>query len=464
MLLAYGILPSISFPVPARANVYDAFGAGARSQGLAGATTATSNDFTAAWHNPAGLIHAPDAIGVGLVAGVDRTAIALSPRPAGYDPPGYADRLRPRADTDGPSSLTGFMTGASFAVLSDDLRAGAVLYLPVSGISHGATWFGDEREQFFSNRLHFELIEERLQSEVIAGGLAYRPAPWIAVGIGTTILPISESVASVYTPNATHPETVWINTRIEQTVVRALSAGAIVEPLDGLRVAFSFQDESFFRVHGHNEVQIAGQENVADDPIVQPLELLVHMTPPRFRTGLAWVRNGISASVDTSYTVWSRYRGSHGEDVGFEDALDVRAGLELARTSGTFLRFGAGFIASPVPPQTGRTNYVDNNRLLLASGAGRRFSMWDQVFQVDFAVQLHALLPAQTKKQTIGGPHPLCADGITALCDELADQTADGPVYRAAETRGLQTGNPGFPGWTSGGYLLTSAVDVKWLF
>ena len=30
--------------------------------------------------------------------------------------------------------------------------------------------------------------------------------------------------------------------------------------------------------------------------------------------------------------------------------------------------------------------------------------------------------------------------------------------------QGLQTGNPGFPGFTHGGYVITAAIDLKWRF
>jgi hypothetical protein len=54
---------------------------------------------------------------------------------------------------------------------------------------------------------------------------------------------------------------------------------------------------------------------------------------------------------------------------------------------------------------------------------------------------------------------------VRQLCDELADDTKDPSTGLAtAAAQGLQTGNPGFPGWTSQGTLLSLGLDLKWAF
>jgi hypothetical protein len=116
-----------------------------------------------------------------------------------------------------------------------------------------------------------------------------------------------------------------------------------------------------------------------------------------------------------------------------------------------------------VPDQTGRTNYVDNHRIVAALGAGSEFEWWEQRFEVDLGLQMHALLERETIKR-VAARAPGCATDTTRLCDEVADSDTDTPVLSAAQTRGLQTGNPGFPGFSAGGYLVAGGVDVRWLF
>ena len=450
---------------PAWGNVCEVFGAGVRSQSMAGAMSATASDYTAAWHNPAALTLGHGSMGVALLAGVDRTSIVLTPRPQGYAPPGYQLRLRPRTDTETRSQLTGVLVGLALELFSEDLRAAAMLYIPREGFSHGQTWFADEREQHFSNQLHFELLGERLRSEVIAAALAYRLGPWISVGIGLTLLPHSATDASVYTPNAADPAHVEMNTQIEQGVVKSLTAGVLVEPTDGLRFAVSFVDESAFRVRGQTEVQINGQQELDEYPIHQPLGFSVHVSPPLFRAGAAWVRDTFLITVEGTYSVWSRYRDSHDGDAGLDDTINVRAAIEYERSAGTFLRAGLGWLPSPVPSQTGRTSYVDNDRLVFSAGAGKAFALWNEDLQIDFAIQVQALLPREAQKtRSPDGTYAACASDTTALCDEIIDQAEDSSVYEAWETQGLQTGNPGFPGYSSGGYVLLSGVELKWLF
>lgn len=448
-------------PAAGWANAFDVFGAGARNQGMAGAVSAAVGDYTAVWHNPAALAAAEDSIGVGLLGSFDRTAVLLYPRPAGYDPPGYGERLHPRADTDALRANAALTAGLTFPLFIEDLRVGAMVLAPFDGFGHVSTHFNDEREQYFSNQLHHELLGERLQSEVIAGALAYRVGSWLSLGIGLTVLPANRTDAQVLTPNPADPATVEANTRVEQTTTQALTLGVLVEPTDWLRLAGGFHDEDAFHLRIRSHVQIAGQENEDGEPFVQAIDHVVHYSPPRFRLGGAVLLGDMTATVEGTYRAWSRYRDSHGDNPGFADTIDVAGGIEYAPTPDTFLRAGAGWHPSPVPPQTGRTNYVDNDRVVLALGGGRRFgASW----MVDFGVQIHALIEAHVRKERPRGGFEACAPEVTSVCDEVPDRDEDRPGLPARATRGLQTGNPGFPGYVHGGYLVSTSLDVKYLF
>lgn len=57
-----------------------------------------------------------------------------------------------------------------------------------------------------------------------------------------------------------------------------------------------------------------------------------------------------------------------------------------------------------------------------------------------------------------------CGAGGRQLCDELPDDARDAYGQPIAQAAGLQTGNPGFPGFQSWGHLVAIGVDAKWLF
>jgi hypothetical protein len=71
--------------------------------------------------------------------------------------------------------------------------------------------------------------------------------------------------------------------------------------------------------------------------------------------------------------------------------------------------------------------------------------------QLDLHLQTH-LLPQRTNTKS-GDWAASCEDGLLGpICDE------------EPETPGLQTGNPGFPGFSSGGFIVQGGGTLTWLF
>ena len=169
---------ALMWPAVSWANLFDTFGAGPRAQGMAGAATATVSDYTAAFVNPAALPDTQNTLAFGVTGTFNRTSILLMPRPSGYDPPAYGLRLNPRQNTEDPRGVFGFTAGFAIKLFSEDFALGGMIFAPTDGFASGDSIFGDEREQFFSNQLHFELMGERLRSEVFSVGLGYRFKEW----------------------------------------------------------------------------------------------------------------------------------------------------------------------------------------------------------------------------------------------------------------------------------------------
>ncbi|MCA9539914.1 MAG: outer membrane protein transport protein, partial [Myxococcales bacterium] len=303
------------------------------------------------------------------------------------------------------------------------------------------------------------------RSEVIAVGLAYRLRPWISMGIGMLVLPQVHTVNTVLTPNAAEPADSVLNYNIENEFDQAITAGVLVRPLDWLRIGVTFQDELYLDLNGHNEVQLGGTDT--EEPVEQIIDAVQHYTPPRLSGAIALEgADGWLITAEGTWLGWSRYLDHHGQQHSeLEDVINWRLGFEAPLLDDSFVRAGLGWSPSPVPDQTGRSNFVDNDRVTFAIGAGRDLTLWDQDFTVDLSVQLQTLLARETTKRVApDGRYPVCGEGVTALCDEVADREVDTPVLAARDTRGLQTGNPGFPGFSSGGYLISAGVDIKWRF
>ena len=115
---------------------------------------------------------------------------------------------------------------------------------------------------------------------------------------------------------------------------------------------------------------------------------------------------------------------------------------------------------SPAPPQTGRSNYVDNNRLSGSLSGELAFTAWDSPLQVGVVVQAHHLLPRHHTKL----PTPTDDSGANLAPDLVKDEVPDdaqvsGEPLEGAE--GLQTNNPGWPGFGSEGLVFASSLYLR---
>jgi hypothetical protein len=167
-------------------------------------------------------------------------------------------------------------------------------------------------------------------------------------------------------------------------------------------------------------------------------------------------RRGYAVSVVGSldYGFWSSYQdrqgqspGSYGPNMGFRNTtsgvLGLRHTYENLRVF-TDLRY----VQSPVPAQIGNSNYVDNSRF----GIGVGGDILVKLLKLRPGLQLFAdrFLPRSNQKQ----------DAL------ITDQVPDGSTVSATGapvvgSQGLQTNNPGYPGFSSKGWLWGGAVTLS---
>ena len=207
-----------------------------------------------------------------------------------------------------------------------------------------------------------------------------------------------------------------------------------------------------------------GFQGEEDFPFFQEFEMTLQYSPRQFALGGSWVSDKALVSADVVYSVWSSYRDTHSQPANFNDTFAPRVGAELPLLDTLDLRLGAAYEPTPVPDQVNRTNYVDNSRLVGSVGMAHRLEVLDMRLSIEWYFQFHYLFPRDDIKVTRES-YPDCEDGVTALCDEVPDDTinpATGQVYPQAA--GLQTGNPGFPGFASGGWIGAAGLEIIWEF
>ena len=455
---------------PAFASPFDVYGAGARSTAMGGAQTANPEGAAAIYDNVAGLAGADTEFRIGAFATFLDAPILLQERPEGYDVPDLGSRSpampssqtrNERRDSDGPRPIYGLQVGMVTDFGDTKTRGGVLVMLPTNGLLDLQTHFPDERERYFSNQLHHEVVGSRIHRPVIEMGVARPLTERISFGIGGTYLPAALVATNAYVRDPADQSDVELNADIYTGNSWGFVAGMTATIVDGLHFGVVYRGGVAFEIEGGNEVQVRGIE-ATEEESYQDIDWVPVATPSSIRAGLAWELNSVELTLDGRYTFWSSHPNTQGEPAGFNNNLEGRTGIEWHSSDDTSLRAGAGFIPTPVPEQTGRTNYVDNARLSGSLGGAHRFQMWERDMEASWFVQFQHLLRRETSKEALDG-HPLCSPGEEALCDEVDDDTINpqtGQPY--PEAQGLQTGNPGFPGFVSGGWLGAVGFELRY--
>lgn len=443
------LLPLLPSP-PLQANMLEVFGASSRNQGMGSTGVASSNDFSALFYNPALLTRGEDSFALEFTHGFADMDISLRPRPSGFDPTGYDLRAASRSNTTGLPTLWGITLGAMTDFGTDFLAMGLMAYLPSFGSMSLVSHYANEREQYFSNQVHWELLGDRLQTQVVLAGVAVRPVRWLMVGAGFSYSLESDATLALYTTDVSDPEASSGSLELRQSANIALTAGIAADLPGGFRLGFSMRDEQDANVRGWDHIEVAPDGDNPGYTMLVPTDYNLHVSPATYSAGLSWKREGLEIATDLSYVRWSQYSDSSGTPARFSNTFDWGIGAELSLL-GIQTRLGFRYTPSPVPEQTGRTNYADNDRFMISGGVGGRLHLLGMTADVDFHLQA-LILPDRTHNKEVLSNAPACDNGETALCDE--DDSLSG----------LQTGNPGFPGYSSGGFVLAGGLTVKWVF
>lgn len=461
---------------PAWANPFELFGASPRAAALGQTMAARPGDWSALWSNPAAMAGAAPAMGMGTLFAVDRVGVALKPRPAGYDLPDMGSnspqipskyRLQARSGGDELPNLSEFLMGATGSFGLSDLRFGVAVALPMTRLGMQASHFADEREQYASNRLDFELLGARTQHQVILIGLAYQPLTWLAVGAAMSVMPSGKAVSDVYLDEPARQQDVRLSVQNEQVGRLAPILGLHLRPGARWRGGVSYRAANHFDLSVQNRIQINGfQGDPKVFPVVQQVGFVLNYTPDQVDVGVAYTADKWHLAADGVWSRWSQYLDTQGErpNPAFRDTWAVRLGAEYQAAAGRKLRAGVQWEPSPVPDQTGRTNHIDNDRAVASVGGGHPFVVFAKPVELGWMVGLHQLLSRDTNKQPEGA-YPLCTapPGSAQLCDEVDDSTTHPTTGQPqAAAKGLQTGNPGFPGFASFGQLFVFGVDLRW--
>ena len=421
----------LSVSAPLRATPVDSLGLGARAKALAGAVAADARDYSANYYNPSQLAFV-ESVQIGL--GYTQTELDLT----------YGEK--PAKLPPAQAWVVGVVAPGSIADIP--VAFGVAAYLPVGHLSKNRTIReGDPYWVFY---------EGRLQLLYTSVNIAVRPLAWWSLGLGTATLTttkggfeirgttvVPQGDRSEYESDLRHQvDADLISLRYPQ-----YSMTLAPHPESRIGLCYREQADVDTRIEAVLDTEIDGtviQIPLRYDILVTSVRMFI---PRQLNLALAFTPGAWSFEVDLTWYDWSRYRSPVGSttssyeaelpegvtldlpatpappalaDPRFRDRVVPRLGIEhrlpLTGSLELPLRIGYVYEASPVPPQSGRTNFLDSDRHLLSMGAGAWWSGFDPILsgmlRTDFAVQFGLLeRRSQTKADRASGLGSFAIDG-----------------------------------------------------
>jgi hypothetical protein len=171
----------------------------------------------------------------------------------------------------------------------------------------------------------------------------------------------------------------------------------------------------------------------------------------------------VTVVAHVKYAKWSDYIDRHGAQpsgaYAWYDTVSPTLGVRYRHDAVRVLLDGL-YQATPVPDQTGRSNYVDSDRIGVSAGADYSFPLWGGKLRAGLQTQAHRIVPREVRK-IAAPPSPSGDPGDPNL---VIDEVPDNAIYNGMPLEGrdgLQTNNPGWPGFSSSGWIFGGGVYLS---
>lgn len=344
---------------------------------------------------------------------------------------------------------------------------GMYTIVPFDALLSAHSFFPDEREQYFTNSLHAELYSDRLTPMSLALGTGVKVFDWLSLGAAFTLNLSNNATARTYVGNAGNlQESLLLSTEIDSSIGVAPHFSALLEPIERLDISLTVHTVQKLEIDAgsgtflaNGDSQLANRSNVHS---WMPLTLGLGASYDLYKSET----HVIGVTATGTFKQWSEYLNRQGERPlpGYEwsDTISGAIGGRYSYRDRVATFLDLAYEPTPVPLQTGRTNYVDNDRFGIDAGANYTLPIkdWDVSFRFGAQAQLHML---RERHQSKIDPR-LTANNGSLVLDEWADDALDVNMERVPAAQGLQTNNPGYPGFSSKGTILGCMLSVGLLY
>jgi long-chain fatty acid transport protein len=279
------------------------------------------------------------------------------------------------------------------------------------------------------------LLDNDVHRVVVEPVAAIRPFPWLALGVGASILADAVGRTIRFDVGVVGGQPLGqgaLDVELPPRVAPLL--GALIMPHERLKIGLAYrgQVDLALRLGILANVDVAGV--VTGDALID-IRAINFFTPRRATAAISVdPLPELTLSAELSWIGWSSFTGG-APDVrilvalgispplvetlfppdGFSDTLAPRGSVEWRPRPELALRGGYAFEPSPVPPQVGLTSFADNPRHVLALGAGLTVDVLQPVLShpitVDVGLQLHELVERLTVKDQVQFPGAAFSSG-----------------------------------------------------
>jgi len=341
----------------------------------------------------------------------------------------------------GPTNMYGLYISGKHNLKFKDFAFGFGIYLPTNRIHLERSYFNDERERYFTNKIHPELYGVRSEGESIYLAGAYRIFKRLSIGAGAIMKINSNAPSYQYLPSITDTKNMYLNLAAEEKGKLFPLFGLYYSPLDSLRFGFSYRGETGFKIVSKSYTEVKGLTKPGEPQLSEQI-FYFQYTPEEYTASVSYDFRDILLTSDVVYERYSSYRDSHYEKpvVPFSDILSVHLGTEYKYSESFFIRGGYVYHPSPVPEQNGRSNYADTDVHYFNLGCGLVWNYEDWRLHLDIYSQILYFVKRENAKSP-----------------SAKEPVLDEDKY----TDGLQSKNPGYPGFTMSGYGYGGGLSVS---
>ena len=332
----------------------------------------------------------------------------------------------------------------STPISPERLSFGMTVVMPTESFQKQEPHFVDERAQYFGNELQFERLDGRFGNFGFSAAMNLKIVDELCVGAGINLTTTSRATPTVYIPDAAAPNDsiTMSNVEVSSRIVPHFGVMARFSTKTSLGASIHFPFKS--TVDGESFLGFWDENNTSENEDSVNFEFAHDHLPLRITLGIVqevdFFSLPFSISAIGQYTQWSKYIDTVGESPkGFSDTLDPE--LRLAyQGDNEIIALSGRYQFSMISPQNGRTNYVDNEQI--AAELSYRIKPKSLPVSIGLSVQSYVLL-ARSHYKNISADIP--------IIDELPDAVSVTDQAPLNESKGLQTNNPGFPGYESSG-------------